>query len=239
MPGGTNRTTSTWDAPIAGSIVAPPGIVSYVRIPVPGTVLPDLPRGMVLTIHPPANWNGTTTAVFIRNPEDTRYGKPGLRLDYGKNRSTGRIDYHWNVEGGARARVRFPNITNHMPAGAGGEALYWAARAFRVGGRIFVVTALAIDIYSIVVADRPFRRVVQVVSAWGGAALAATQFGRLGAGLGTLVEPGLGTAIGGGLGAIAGGFIGYFGAERASGYLFDFAEGTIFAPQPELPVPRE
>lgn len=153
------------------------------------------------------------------------------------NRSTGRIDYHWNVDGGGRARARFPNITNHLPTGRGGPAVYWGARAFRVAGRVFIVAGAAIDIYSIVVADRPFRRAVQVVSAWGGAALGATQFGRAGAAIGTFVEPGLGTAIGGGIGALAGGFIGYFGAESAAGYLFDFAEGTVFQVQPEVAVP--
>ncbi len=69
--------------------------------------------------------------------------------------------------------------------------------------------------------------------------MGATQLGRAGAAVGTLIEPGLGTAIGGGVGAIAGGFIGYFGAERAAGYLFDFAEGTVFHPQPEVPAPPE
>ncbi len=134
---------------------------------VPGTILPNLPQGMVLTIQPPRNWGGSTTAVFIRNPADTRYGKPGIRLDYGMNRATGRVDYHWNVEGGARARARFPEITNHLPAGRGGAAVYWGARAFRVTGRVFVVAGAAIDIYSIAVADRPFRRAVQMASAWG------------------------------------------------------------------------
>lgn len=46
---------ATWDAPVAGSISVPPGVAAYVRIPVPGTMLPNLPQGLVLTIQPPRN----------------------------------------------------------------------------------------------------------------------------------------------------------------------------------------
>ncbi len=59
----------------------------------------------------------------------------------------------------------------------------------------------------------------------------------MGAGIGTLVEPGGGTAVGGGIGAIIGGLIGYLSAEATVGYLYDFAEGTVFVRMPELPVP--
>ena len=224
---------------MSGSVVVPPGVASLVRIPVPGTALPNLPRGLVLTLQPPPGFKGSTSAIFIRNPEDARFGKPCLRLDYGPNKATGRIDYHWNVEGGASARAQFPNITNHMPVGRGGAALYWGARAFRIAGRVFIVTGVILDGVSIAVADRPWRRSLQVVSAWAAATVGATQFGRVGAAAGSFVEPGIGTAIGGGLFAIAGGFIGYFTAEAAAGYLYDFAEGTVFAPASEIPVPPE
>ncbi len=222
---------------MVGSTVVGTGVASFVRIPVPGTALPNLPKGLVLTIQPPAGWKGSTSSILIINPDDVKFGKPGLRLDYGFNKSTNRIDYHWNVEGGGRARARFPNITNHMPAGRYGAALHWGARAFRVAGRVLVVAGIAMDGYSIVVADRPWRRSLQVVSAWGAAAVGATQLGRVGAAIGTFIEPGGGTAIGGGIGAILGGAIGYFGAEAATGYLYDFAEDTVFAPAPEVAVP--
>jgi hypothetical protein len=227
----------TWEAPVAGDILVPPGVASIMRIPVPGTMLPNLPKGLVLTLYPPKGYKGSTSSIFIRNPDDPKFGKPGLRLDYGINKRTGRIDYHWNVEGGARARVRFPNITNHMPAGPGGAALHWGARAFRVGGRVFIVTGVIMDGVSIVVADRPWRRSLQVVSAWAAAGAGAMAFGRLGAGIGTFIDPAGGTAIGGGIGALAGSFIGYITAEAAAGYLYDFAQGTVFLPAPEVPVP--
>ena len=125
-----HKTLQTWDAPLAGSFAVVPGVASLVRIPVPGTILQNLPKGLVLTVQPPAGFKGSTSSIFIRNPEDPKFGKPGLRLGYGPNKATGRIDYHWNVEGGGRARAAFPNITNHMPAGPGGAGLHWGARAF-------------------------------------------------------------------------------------------------------------
>ena len=236
---GPSTTLQTWNAPLAGSFAAAPGIASLVRIPVPGTVLPNLPKGLVLTVQPPAGFKGSTSSIFIRNPQDAKFGKPGLRLDYGLNKATGRIDYHWNVEGGARARAAFPNITNHMPTGPGGAALHWGARAFRIAGRVFVVAGVVVDGISIATADRPWRRSMQVVSAWAAAGVGATQLGRLGAAIGTAIEPGGGTAIGGGVGAVLGGFIGYISAEAAAGYIYDYAEGTVFAPAPEVAVPPE
>lgn len=193
----------------------------------------------MLSFQPPSGYKPSTSSIFIRNPEDERFGKPGLRLDYGFNKATGHVDYHWNVEGGARARAQFPNVTNHMPVGPGGAALHWGALAFRVAGRVLIVAGVVLDGVSIMIADRPWRRSVQVVSAWAAAAIVAAQVGRLGAGAGTFVEPGLGTAIGGGLGAVVGSFIGYFSAEAAAGYLYDFAEGTVFSPLPEVPVPPQ
>ena len=240
MAGETDqKTLQTWDAPLAGSFAVTPGVASLVRIPVPGTVLPNLPKGLVLTVQPPAGYKGSTSSIFIRNPEDPKFGKPGLRLDYGPNKATGRIDYHWNVEGGGRARAAFPNITNHMPAGPGGAALHWGARGFRIAGRVFIVTGAVLDGISIATADRPWRRSLQVVSAWAAAGVGATQLGRVGAAIGTAIEPGGGTAVGGGVGAVLGGFIGYFSAEAAAGYVYDFAEGTVFAPVPEVAVPPQ
>lgn len=197
----------TWDAPMIGSVLVGPGIASYARIPVPGT------QGLVLSLRPPPNWRGSSTStIFIQNPDDARFGKPFLRLDYGPNKSTRAIDYHWNIDGKA-ARQAFPGITNHMPAGATGETIYKAARAFRVAGRVFIVTA------------------------WEAASVLATQVGRAGAAVGTMVEPGGGTMIGGGIGAIVGGFIGYTTANAAAGVLYDWAENTHFIPAPEIAAP--
>ncbi|HEX7389046.1 MAG TPA: hypothetical protein VF286_02980, partial [Acidiphilium sp.] len=82
------KTLQTWDAPMAGSVLVAPGMASFVHIPVPGTMLPNLPKGLVLTVHPPPRYRGSTSSIFIRNPEDTKHGKPGLRLDYGRNEAT-------------------------------------------------------------------------------------------------------------------------------------------------------
>ena len=101
------------------------------------------------------------------------------------------------------------------------------------------MTGAVLDGISIAVADRPWRRSLQVVSAWAAAGVSATQLGRVGAAIGTAIEPGDGTAIGGGVGAVLGGFIGYISAEAAAGYVYDFAEGTVFAPVPEVAVPPQ
>ena len=65
----------------------------------------------------------------------------------------------------------------------------------------------------------------------------ATQAGRAGAAVGTMVEPGAGTMIGGGIGAIVGGFIGYTTANAAAGVLYDWAENTHFIPATEIAAP--
>ena len=208
-PANDTRRLLTSEAPAAGSMIAPPGVASLVRIPVPGTVLPNLPKGLVLTVQPPSGHRQSTPSIFIRNPEDVRRGKPGLRLDRGSNPATGRIDYPWNVEGGSRARVRVPNITNHMPADRWRAPLQLGARAFRIAGRILVVEGAVVDGVSIAVADRPWRRSLQVVSA---------------------------RAVVG-VGATFGGFIGFLSAEATAGFLYDFAAGPVFAPMPEVPAP--
>ena len=221
----------TWDAPMVGSALVGPGIASYARIPVPGT------EGLVLSLRPPPAWRGgSTSTIFIRNPDDARFGKPFLRLDYGPNTSTRAVDCHWNIDGKA-ARQAFPGITNHMPAGAAGKAIYEAAKAFRVAGRVFIVTGAVLDGISILTADRPWRRSLQVVTAWGTAYVLAAQFGRIGAGAGSMVEPGGGTMIGGVIGAVVGGFIGYTTANAGAGVLYDWAENTHFIPAPEIAVP--
>lgn len=215
-------TATTWDAPAIGSFIVGPGVASYARIPVPGT------KGLVLSLRPPLDWRGgSTSSVFIQSPLDRKFGKPYLRLDYGYNKSTRVFDYHWNIVG-KDARAAFPGITNHMPAGRTGAALYESARAFRIAGSIFIVSGAVLDGVSILVADRPLRRSVQVVAAWEAAAVFAARLGRLGAFAGSFVEPGAGTAIGGGIGALAGGVIGYFTAERVAGVVYDWAADTKF-----------
>ena len=228
--GQSSGSVTSYEAPWSGAVAAGTGIASYAYIPIPGG------SGLVLKVQPPRDWRGSTSSVFVQNIGDPRYGKPYLRLDYGFNKSTGAIDYHWNIVGKA-ARIAFPDIKNHMPVGTGGAALHWGARAFRAGGRFFIVTGVAIDAYSFFIADKPFRRGLQIVSAWTGAGILSARLGRVGAAVGTFIEPGFGTAVGGGIGVIAGGFIGYLSADAGAGYIYDWAENTIFTPVPEVPVP--
>lgn len=78
---------------ISGSIAVGAGMPSVVRIPVPGT------NGLHVELRPrfprDRRWRprgGSTSTLFIQDLT----GRRQLRLDYGPNRSTGNIDFHWN-----------------------------------------------------------------------------------------------------------------------------------------------
>ncbi len=212
------------DVPMSGAIPYAAGQSTVVRIPVPGSdrlAIEFRPRGRV-----PAT--GTTSTIFIQDPSGRRH----LRLDYGFNRSTNTIDYHWNQKG---THGNF-GIGNHQPAGRGAGALYHGARYFAYAGRVLVVTGVAIDLYSVVRADRPLRRASQVVAGWAGAWAGCKVVGAGGAAIGSIV-PGKGTAVGGVLGCIIGGVGGYIGGQELGGIVYDWAEGTVFTPLPETSAP--
>jgi hypothetical protein len=201
---------------MSGSVPIAVGAGSVTRIPVPGT------NGLALELSA-RGWTpkgGTTSSLFIQDIA----GKRHLRLDYGYNRATGVVEWHWNQKGVAKDF----GITNHTPAGIAEQALGNTAKYYKYAGRVFLVFGAAVDAYSIVVSSKPLRRTVQVVSAWAAASAGCEAGGAGGAIGGTAVTPGLGTAIGGFLGCAVGGFIGYVTAEAAAGYLYDWAEGTIF-----------
>lgn len=202
------------------------GMAAVVRIPVPGSnglFIELSPRG-----HVPAS--GSTSTLFIQDPT----GKRHLRLDYGYNKNTGRVDYHWNQKG---THAKF-GIPDHAPAGRGGQALYQGAKYFRYAGRVLLVVGAAVDIYSIVVAKKRLRQTIRVAAGWTGAAAGCKLVGAGGALAGTAIEPGGGTAVGGVLGCIAGGIGGYFGASWAAGEAYDWVEETFFEPVPEVPGPE-
>ena len=131
-------------------------------------------------------------------------------------------------------------MADHSAAGKAGELLYKGARYYRVAGRVVLVVGLAMDIYSIAVANKPLRRAAQATAGWAAAWAACKGGGAVGAWAGTAIEPGLGTAIGAVGGCIVGGFIGYEGASAAAGWIYDWAEGTIFTqvePEPAGATP--
>jgi hypothetical protein len=202
--------------PISGSMPVAAGIGSVVRIPVPGT------KGLALELSP-RGWTpkgGSTSSLFIQDIT----GKRHLRLDYGYNKATNRVEWHWNQKGVAKDF----GITNHTPVGTAEQVLGSAAKYYKYAGRVLLVVGVAVDAYSIVTSSKPLRRTIQVVSAWAAAGAGCEAVGAGGALGGTAVAPGIGTAVGGFLGCAVGGFIGYMTAEAAAGYLYDWAEGTIF-----------
>lgn len=213
-----------WQHVVSGTVVGT-AMAAVLRIPVPGSnglFIELSPRG-----HVPAT--GSTSTIFIQDAT----GKRHLRLDYGYNKTTGKVDYHWNQKG---THAKF-GIPDHAAAGRGGKVLYQGAKYFKYAGRVFLVVGAAVDIYSIVVAKKRLRQTVRVAAGWAGAAGGCKLVGAIGA-VGGSVEPGGGTALGGGLGCIVGGIGGYFGASWAAGEAYDWVEETFFEPVPEVSGPQ-
>lgn len=174
------------------------GMGSIVRIPVPGT------GGLAIEFSP-RGWTpkgGSTSSLFIQDVA----GKRMLRLDYGYNKSTGTVDFHWNQKGVAD---KF-GITNHTPAGRVGQAIDKGARYFKWGGRVLLIAGAIADGYSVVTSDQPWRQVAVVTGGWTGAWAGCKAGGAFGALAGTAAAPGAGTAVGGVAGCFAGGLGGYW-----------------------------
>ena len=211
---------------VSGSIAVGGGAASVVRIPVPGA------SGLYVELSP-RGWTpkaGTTSTLFVQDS----LGKQHLRLDYGYNARTGKVDYHWNVgkKGKGFVKTKF-KVSDHGPVGPGGPTVYRGAKFFRYAGRTLLVVGIAADVYSVVVAKNRWRQSFQVASGWAGAWVGCKVVGAGGAALGTLVEPGLGTAVGGVGGCVVGGVSGYFSFSQASGEVYDWVEETYFDPLPE------
>ena len=211
-----NQQIPAEDAPISGSIPASAGAAAAVRIPVPGT------NGLAIELtargwRPPS---GSTSSLFIQDIT----GKRHLRLDYGYNKASGLIEWHWNQKG---TNSTF-GITNHTPVGSAEQALGQFAKYYKYTGRVLLVAGAAMDVYSIVTSSKPLRRSVQVVSGWAAGGAGCEAVGAGGAAIGSALAPGLGTAVGGLIGCAVGAFIGYRAAEAASGFLYDWADDTIF-----------
>lgn len=211
--------TVSGTAPLVGT-----GAASVVRIPVPGT------NGLFIEFTPrfSGNWRpkgGVTSTVFIQDSQGKRF----LRLDYGPNKSTGGVDYHWNQKG----TFGDFGIADHTPAGRAGAALYEFSRYFKWGGRVLLVAGAAIDIYSIVIAKRRWYQATRVAAGWGGAWAGCEIAGAWGAGGGS-IEPGLGNIIGGVGGCIVGGIAGYAGASWIAGKAYDWVEEIYYERLPEV-----
>ena len=195
---------------VLGSILIGGGMPSVVRIPIPGTggLAVEL---IALGFVPKA---GSTSTLFFQ----TLDGKRNLRLDYGFNKKTNTVDFHWNQKGTCDVF----GITDHSLSGKWGEGLYKGARAFRYTGRVLVVLGAVVDVASIVTAHDKWRQASSVAGgccrSLGGAALGS-------------VVPGLGTAVGAAVGAfiggIGGGIGGYCLGSSMATYVYDKAPDAI------------
>ena len=213
------------EEPVSGMLFVGPGAASVLRIPVPGTT------GLAIELSPHGfePMGGSTSTLFIQDAT----GKKHLRLDYGWNKNTQSINYHWNQKG---TFGQF-GIQGHTPVGPGKEALFKATRHFKYAGRALVVVGAVVDVVSIVVAKKRLRKAVQVVAGWAGAAAGCKAVGAGGAAVGTLVEPGGGTAVGGVAGCVVGGVGGYWGASWAAAKAYDWVEELYFEAVPETSGP--
>jgi hypothetical protein len=213
------------DVPMSGGIPYVLGQPSAVRIPIPNTsglAIEFKPRGRI----PPT---GSTSTLFYQD----KTGRRHLRLDYGYNVKTKTVNYHWNQKG---THAQF-GITDHTPAGSGAAGSYKAAKYFKYLGRVLMVVGAAVDIISIVKADKPLRRATKVIAGWAGAWAGCKVIGAGGAAWGTSAGPGPGTAAGGIGGCIIGGFGGYFVGSKVAGVVYDWAENTIFTKLPVVAAP--
>jgi hypothetical protein len=199
-------------APLAGAIPAG-GLASMIRIPVPGT------DRLAIELSP-RNYRGkSTSSLFIQSAD----GKRVLRLDYGFNVKTNRVDYHWNQKG----TFSDFGIADHTGVGRSGASLYGFAKGFRHAGRVLVVVGAVADAVSIVQSDQPLRRATEVVTAWASAEVGAESLGELGAGIGTAIEPGVGTAVFGIVFAFAGGVAGYWAGEKVGAVVYDWGQANF------------
>lgn len=223
-PIGTTPHEDLSHIPMTGAIPYTIGQASMVRIPIPDT------NGLAIELRS-RGWvpaGGSKSTLFFQDIT----GKRHLRLDYGYNVQTKTIDYHWNQKG------TYPDfgIADHSPAGSTGKAAYAAAKYFRYAGRVLVVAGIVIDGISIVQADKPFRRTIQVAAGWATAWAGCRLAGAGGAAIGSMASP-LGTAVGGIAGCVLGGIGGYSAATALAGAVYDWAEGTVFRPLPEVSEP--
>ncbi|VAW78869.1 hypothetical protein MNBD_GAMMA15-1332 [hydrothermal vent metagenome] len=212
------------DIPMSGGIPYAIGQSSVVRIPIPNT------NGLAIEFKPRGRvpFTGSTSTLFYQDIT----GKRNLRLDYGYNVKTRTVNYHWNQKG---THANF-GISDHTPVGKGGAGAYKAAKYFRYAGRALMVVGAAVDIVSIVKANKPLRRATQVIAGWAGAWAGCKVVGAGGAAYGSSV-PGYGTAIVGVGGCIIGGLGGYFAGSKMAGVVYDWAENTVFIKVPVVPAP--
>lgn len=210
------------NAPQSGKIPYVLGQASVVRIPVPGT------NGLCIELRArgkvPAG--GSTSTIFIQDAK----GKRHLRLDYGYNKTTQTIDFHWNQKG---THSNF-GITDHKPTGPTGAVAYRAAKYFRYAGRTLMVAGALIDFISIVQANNRLRRASEVVTGWAAGWIGCKAVGAVGAGVGTAATPGLGTVAGGFIGCVIGGAGGYAAGSSLAGQVYDWADGTLFVALQEV-----
>jgi Domain of unknown function (DUF4157) len=130
-----------------------------------------------------------------------------------------------NIPSGAITKVRGPTLGTAV---AGEQALTAGMKAFKAGGRVFIVVGVAMSVERIATAPEGQRGRVATQEAGGWAfSLAGAEAG---AGAGAMLGATFGIETGPGavalavFGALVGGAIGFFGGQEAADKLYDVAE---------------
>lgn len=175
-------------------------------------------RDFIASLRPPAGAKlpkGGTTSVFQITAADNP--NKGIRVDYGYNKTTKSVNWHWNQEG-AHANFR---ITDHH-TGIGAARLGTAVDVIRRTGPYLAIVGVAISVKDIYSSPTPDYEAARQATGWAGA-LAGSGVGAkggaaVGASIGGLfggVGAAPGVVVGGFVGGLIGGGVGWFGGMSA------------------------
>lgn len=171
------------------------------------------PRGARL---PPG---GSSSVVFATLPNQPN---KGIRLDYGYNKGTSSVNWHWNQKGSASNFL----VTNHSTSGA--KLSGWALKSTKYAGRLLLVGGVIQSGSAIYSSEEPLQEAAHQASGWAGSFVGGAAGAQAGAALGAAIGAPFmgigavpGAVVGGFVGGVAGGAAGWEGGLKAHEALFD------------------
>jgi RHS repeat-associated protein len=165
-------------------------------------------------------FKGSTSVFFLnRLPEGKSF--KGLRLDYGFNKTTSSVNWHWNQKGSFADFL----IADHAVASANAARAGVLLKYGGIASRGLLAVGVAVDAYSLTTqAYTSFQtgewsntttEAARIAGGWAGAWAGAEALGTAGAWLGAPFGP-AGMAVGGFVGGLVGGALGYYGVSRVA-----------------------
>lgn len=153
----------------------------------------------------------------------------GLRLDYGYNKKTTGINWHWNQSGTGSTFKTTDGvvITDHELLTNTEKVLGKTLKVVKPLARTSLVIGVGLDAYSLTKEVNKSSTTgnwkntsiesARIAGGWTGAYLGAETLGSLGASMGVVAGP-VGIAIGGATGGFVGGTLGYFSGSSVAKY---------------------